>query len=171
MPHPVANPHASDGPPDGRGLKVAVVTAGWHPAVIANLRSAALRCLEACGVAGEDLLSVDVAGSFELPQAATWIARAGLADAIVLLGCLVRGETPHFDLIATAVTDGAMRAAQETGIPVALGVITADTLAQAEARSRPDGGVGKGGNKGEEAADAAVRLALAYRRLEDRRRR
>ena len=156
---------------DGRGLRVAVLVARWYPEVTDRLREGALATLESAGVAEKDLLVVEVPGAYELPQAATWVTRAGLADAVVALGCVVRGETPHFDHIARAAADGCLRAAQESGVPVAFGVITADTRAQAEARaSDVGGGVSqKGGNKGVEAADAAVRLAHTFRRLEEGR--
>ena len=100
-----------------------------------------------------------------------WVGRSQLADAIVALGCVLRGETPHFDYVAGECARGCTNAAQETGIPVGFGVITADTREQAEARSQLDGSGGvseKGGNKGREAADAAIRLANTYRRLEAR---
>jgi 6,7-dimethyl-8-ribityllumazine synthase len=154
--------------PNGEGLRVAVVVARWHPAVTDRLREAALATLRAHGVADADVLVADVPGAFELPQAALWIARAGLADAVVAIGCVVRGETPHFEYVAGTCADGLMRAAQETGIPVTFGVVTADTMAQAEARS--GAATGKGGNKGVEAAEAAVRLAATYRALERRSR-
>ncbi len=156
--------------PDGRGLSVALVVARWHADVVDRLQSGALAELARLGVADEDVLVVEVPGAYELPQAATWLARMGRADAIVVLGCILRGETPHFDHIARACVDGCLGAAQETGVPLGLGVLTVDTKEQAEARSRaPRGGVSeKGGNKGIEAADAAVRLAALYRRLEGR---
>jgi 6,7-dimethyl-8-ribityllumazine synthase len=171
MPETLSFPVRPDGRPDGCGLVVAVLVASWHREVTERLEACALETLARSGVREEDVLVVPVAGCYELAQAAAWIGRAGMADAIVALGCLVRGETPHFDLIARATVDGCARAAAESGIPVGLGVITADTREQAEARSGPTGGPGeKGGNKGAEAADAAVRLALAYRLLEQRRR-
>jgi 6,7-dimethyl-8-ribityllumazine synthase len=154
--------------PSGSGLRIAVVVAGWNREVTDRLREGALATLRTHGVADADVLVVDVPGAFELPQAALWVARAGLADAVVALGCVVRGETPHFDYVARTCADGLMRAAQETGIPVTLGVITADTMEQAVARS--GAATGKGGNKGVEAADAAVRLAATYRALERRSR-
>jgi 6,7-dimethyl-8-ribityllumazine synthase len=154
--------------PNGSGLRIAVVVSRWYEDVTGRLREAALATLRGHGVAEDDVLLVDVPGAFELPQAALWIARAGLADAVVALGCVVRGETPHFEYVAGTCADGLMRAAQETGIPVTFGVITADTLDQAAARS--GAATGKGGNKGSEAADAAVRLAATYRALEARRR-
>ena len=151
-----------------RDLRVAVQRTRWYPEVVAGLRRVALATLTAMGVPADRVLEIEVPGAYELPQAACWLARAEDVDAIVALGCIVRGETPHFDHVARAAVDGLLGVALETGVPVGLGVITAETLAQAEARSGEASG--KGGNKGHEAADAAVRMALAYRALEARRR-
>ncbi len=155
--------------PTGAGLRVAVVVARWYPDVTERLKEGALATLRGAGVAETDVLLVEVPGAFELPQAAMWVARAGLADAVVALGCVVRGETPHFEYVARACAEGLLRAALDTAIPVTFGVITADTKEQAVARS--GAATGKGGNKGVEAADAAVRLAATFRSLERRRRR
>jgi 6,7-dimethyl-8-ribityllumazine synthase len=110
---------------------------------------------------------LEVPGAYELPLAASWLAKDGWRGAplhaIVALGCVVRGETPHHEHVARGACDGLLRVALETGVPVGLGVITADTLAQAEARSGAAGG--KGGNKGAEAADAALRMATARKAL------
>jgi 6,7-dimethyl-8-ribityllumazine synthase len=164
-------PHVVPSTPDGHGLRVAVLVAAWHGEVTARLREGALATLEKAGVADDDVLLLEVPGAIELPQAATWVARAGLVDAVVALGCVVRGETPHFEHVARACADGCVRAAQATGIPVGFGVITADTMDQARARSGGGGGPSqKGGNKGVEAADAAVRMACSFRHLETMRR-
>lgn len=157
--------------PDGHGLRVALVAARWYPEVVDRLREGALATLRAAGVRDEDVLVVEVPGCYELPQAAAWLARDGWQgrplDAIVALGCVVRGQTPHFDHVCRATVDGLARVALDLGVPVGLGVITAEDAAQAEARSAPlGGGIGhKGGNKGHEAADAAVRMAATRRRL------
>ena len=160
---------------NGDGLKIALLVAKWHGEITGRLLDAARRTCSAAGVRDADMLVLEIPGAYELPQAASWLARAGDVDAIVALGCVVRGETPHFDYVAATCADGLMRIALETGIPVTMGVITADTIKQAEARSSledEDGGIGaKAGNKGTEAADAAVRMAATYRALEARRRR
>jgi 6,7-dimethyl-8-ribityllumazine synthase len=140
----------------------------WYPDVTSRLEEAAVRTLVKGGVAEADVLVVRVPGAFELPQAALYVARAERADAIVALGCIVRGETPHFDHVARCCTDGLLRAAQDTGIPVALGVITADTPEQAAQRSSDN--TGKGGNKGVEAAEAALRLLAVFRALDAQKR-
>jgi 6,7-dimethyl-8-ribityllumazine synthase len=160
-------PPSLPAPLSGHGLRVAVLTAQWHGAITARLQAAALATLRAAGVEDDDVVVLEVPGAFELPQAAAWIARAGEADAVVALGCVVRGETPHFDFVASACAQGLQQVAIETGVPVGLGVITANTQAQAEARAGE--ATGKGGNKGVEAADAAVRMAALRRALEARR--
>ena len=163
-------PHVIETTPDGSGLKVALVVARWYEELTDRLRDGALAVLKEAGVKDDDVLVVEVPGAFELPQAAMWVARAGLCDAVVCVGCVIRGETPHFDFVAGGAADGCMRAAQETGIPVGFGVITADNEEQAIARAQLDGSGGvsdKGGNKGAEAADAAIRMARTYKRLED----
>ena len=150
-----------------RTLRVAVLGTSWYGEIIDSLRKAAHATLQEAGVAAEHIRDLSVPGAFELPQAAAWLARAGEVDAIVALGCIVRGETPHFDFVAAAACDGLTRVAIDTGIPIGLGVITANTMEQAQDRSGP--ATGKGGNKGIEAADAALRMALLYSDLERER--
>ena len=152
---------------DGAGLKVGVLTAQWRPEITTRLEAAALDFLARAGVADEDVLVVAVPGAFELPLAAASLAQNGDVDAIVALGCVIRGETPHFDFVAGCCAEGLLQVGLETGVPVGLGVITAETLAQAEARSGD--ATGKGGNKGIEASDAALRMACTLRALEARR--
>ena len=159
--------------PNGDGLKIALLVAKWHGDITSRLLEAARKTLAAAGVRDADMLVMEIPGAYELPQAAAWLARGEDVDAIVALGCVVRGETPHFDYVAATCADGLMRVALDSGIPVTMGVITADTIEQAQARSGDDdGGISsKAGNKGVEAADAAVRMAASYRALETRRRR
>ncbi|MDJ0976740.1 MAG: 6,7-dimethyl-8-ribityllumazine synthase [Planctomycetota bacterium] len=152
---------------DASGLRVTVLVTRWYGEVVGRLRDAAVATLLEGGVADADITVVEVPGAYELPQAAGWVARAADADAIVALGCVIRGETAHFDYVAGACCEGLMQVALETGIPVGLGVITAETQAQADARSGE--ATGKGGNKGIEAAEAALQMALTYRALEERR--
>ncbi len=155
--------------PDGTGLRLAVLTALWRSDITARLQAAALETLYAAGVKEEDILVVEVPGAYELPQAAAWIAKGEDMDGILALGCVIRGETPHFDYVAAGCAEGLLRVGLDTGIPVGLGVITADTQAQAEARAGD--ATGKGGNKGIEGADAVLRMAATYRALEKRRQR
>lgn len=166
---------------DGRDLTVVVLVTRWYPEIVAGLKAGALEVLATAQVDERRIAVVEVPGAYELPQVAAWVARDGLhgrpVDAVVALGCVVRGETPHFDLVARAAGDGLLRVALDTGVPVGLGVITADTLEQARARARSGaggtggtyGGTTKGGNKGAEAADAAVRLAATRRALREPR--
>ena len=160
--------------PDGRDLKVAVLVTRWYPGIVAALSAAAQATLKEAGVEADDIVVIEVPGAYELPQAACWLARAEDVDAIVALGCIVRGETPHFDHVTRAAVDGLLQVALESGVPIGMGIITADTMEQAEARSTDAGSAGgtgvKGGNKGREAADAALRMAATYRALEARRR-
>lgn len=138
-------------------LRVAVIAAQWHERVMSGLLGGAQRALDEAGV--RDPLILHVPGSFELPVAAARLAR-GRYDALVALGVVIRGETPHFEYVCRAATDGLVRVAVETGVPVGFGVLTCDDEAQALARaglpeSRED--------KGYEAAQAALATALALR--------
>jgi len=101
-----------------------------------------------------------VPGAFELPQAARSLAEAGRCDAVICLGCVIRGATPHFEYISAAVAHGIQDASGATGVPMAFGVLTTDTWAQAEERT----GAGRD-NKGFEAAAAAIEMAQLFRRL------
>ncbi len=151
----------------GDGLRIVVLKACWNASVTDRLLEGALEVLRTAGVRDGDTTVVEVPGAYELPQAAAVVAGRGGVDAVVALGCLVRGETVHDRVIADAVAKGLMDVSLSTRVPVAFGVITADTWAQAEARSDPASVAGgKGGHKGREAAEAAVRLAQALRRFE-----
>ena len=141
----------------GEGLAVVVVAARWHEQVMGGLRDGADRGLRAAGVS--DVRVVHVPGSFELPVAAAAAAAAG-ADAVVALGVVIRGGTPHFDYVCQAATAGLTEAALRTGVPVGFGVLTCDTEAQALDRA---GLAGSREDKGFEAAQAAVATALALR--------
>ncbi len=153
----------------GDGLRVAVLVARWNAAITDRLLEGALATLDRAGVHEGDVSVVEVPGSYELPQAALRVAKSGRVDAVVALGCVIRGETPHHEHVARECARGCLDVALSTGVPVTFGVITADTPAQAEARSRPaqdtaaGSGAVKGGHKGVEAAEAAVRLAAALK--------
>jgi 6,7-dimethyl-8-ribityllumazine synthase len=144
---------------DGAGLRVAVVHASWHAEVVRGLREGALRGLADCGVA--DPVLIQVPGAFELPVAAARLARGGY-DAVVALGVVVRGGTPHFDYVCQAATSGLTEVAVSTGVPVGFGVLTCDTDEQAFERS---GLPGSKEDKGYEAATAAVATAVTLRCL------
>ncbi|WP_151526543.1 6,7-dimethyl-8-ribityllumazine synthase [Serinicoccus kebangsaanensis] len=143
---------------DGRGLRVAVVAASWHTTVMDGLLDGSRRALAEAGV--EDVREVRVPGSFELPVAAARLAREQGVDAVVALGVVVRGGTPHFDYVCQAATSGLTQVSVETGVPVGFGVLTCDDEAQALDRAGlPDSSE----DKGHEAATAAVATALALR--------
>jgi len=145
---------------DGRGLRIGIVASRYHEEIVERLLAAARAHLLAGGVAPEAMTVVRVPGSFELPFAAALLARTRTHDAVVCLGVLLRGETAHFDLIAAAVAQGLTRVGLDEGIPVTFGVVTAETVAQAEARAG-----GEHGNRGTDAAAAALEMALLRRAL------
>jgi 6,7-dimethyl-8-ribityllumazine synthase len=135
-------------------FRFAVVVSKYHDFVTDRLQAGALAALEAAGVRAENVTLVKVPGSFELTMAARGAAQSGAFDAIVCLGCLVRGATPHFEFIASAVANGLAVAAGETGVPMTFGVLTTNSLE--EALQRAEEGPS---NKGWEAASAAVEMA------------
>ncbi len=147
---------------DASGLYVAVVAASWNEQVMRGLLDGALRALRESGVSDPTVLRVP--GSFELPVAAARLARDG-ADAVVALGVVVRGGTPHFDYVCSAATLGLTTVAVDTGVPVGFGVLTCDTMEQALDRA---GLPGSREDKGYEAGQAALATALALRDLHDR---
>jgi len=142
---------------DGSGLRVAIVAASWHTLVMDGLIAGAQR---ACAAAGVEPRLVRVPGTFELPVVAAALARDH--DAVVALGVVIRGGTPHFDYVCSAATDGLTRVALDSGVPVGFGVLTCDTEAQAVDRA---GLSGSREDKGAEAAEAAMETALTLRSL------
>jgi 6,7-dimethyl-8-ribityllumazine synthase len=146
--------------PDGRGLRVGVVVSRFNAAVTSRLATGAGEALRTAGVLPHAIERVDVPGAFELPIAARVLASAGRVDTIVCLGCVIRGETPHFDYISSAVAHGIMTASLASGVPMAFGVLTTDTPEQADARSQPGAT-----NKGFEAACAAIEMARLRQRV------
>jgi 6,7-dimethyl-8-ribityllumazine synthase len=149
-----------DGNPAASGLRVAIVVSKYHDFVTDRLQGGSLAALDAAGVARDGITIVRVPGSFELPSAARHAAEGGRYDAVVCLGCLIKGETPHFEDIASAVAHGLTAAAAATGVPMTFGVLTTNSVEEALARAGdgPD-------NKGWEAAAAAVELATIVRQL------
>ena len=139
--------------PHARGMRVTVVAAQWHERVMRDLVTGALRAVEEAGAQASVVRAV---GSFELPVLAAAAARGG-AEAVVALGVVIRGGTPHFDYVCRAATDGLSQVALDTGVPVGFGVLTCDDEAQALARC---GGPGSDEDKGYEAAYAAMSTAL-----------
>ena len=143
-----------DGAEDARGLKVGIVVSVYHESVTESLRRGAIDALVNAGAASDEIVIIRVPGAFEVPLAARKAAESGKFDALVCVGCIIRGDTPHFDYLAAAVTNGISLAAQETGVPIAFGVLTTNTHEEAVERA----GIGND-NKGWEAAMAAVQLA------------
>jgi 6,7-dimethyl-8-ribityllumazine synthase len=140
-----------------RGRRVAIVASRFHEAVTARLVAGAREALLRHGVRVADVRVVWVPGAFELPQAAARLAASGRVDALVCVGCVIRGETPHFEYVAGEAARGIAEVGRSTGVPTTFGVITADTPAQAEARAG-----GAVGNRGEEAALAALELLALF---------
>jgi 6,7-dimethyl-8-ribityllumazine synthase len=151
-----------EGRQDGRGRRFAVVVARFNDFVTERLLAGALDALEAAGVAGDAVTVLRVPGSYEIPLAAERAAETGRFDGIVCLGCLIRGATPHFEFIASAVSHGLTQAAAATGVPMAFGVLTTNTAEEALERAQPGPT-----NKGWEAAQAAVDMATLLARLDD----
>lgn len=149
-----------EGKLDAAGLKVAIVASRFNDFITGRLIDGALDCLVRHGAAKSDITVIRVPGSFELPLAAQKIARSGSVDAIVCLGALIRGQTPHFDYIASEVTKGIAQLSLESGLPLTFGVITADSLEQAIDRAGA-----KTGNKGFEAAASAIEMANLLREI------
>jgi 6,7-dimethyl-8-ribityllumazine synthase len=140
------------------GFRFALVASRWNDFLTSRLVEGALDALERLGADEKAVALFKVPGSFEIPLLARKLAASGKYDAVVCLGTIIRGETPHFEYIAGEVTKGIAQAGMETGVPVVYGIVTADTLEQAIDRA----GV-KAGNKGFEAAMSAVELVNLYK--------
>jgi 6,7-dimethyl-8-ribityllumazine synthase len=145
------------------GFRFALIASRWNDFITARLVEGALDALERLGAQETAVEIFKVPGSFEIPLLASKLASSGRFDAVICLGTIIRGQTPHFDLIASEVTKGIAQAGMQAGVPVVFGVVTADTLEQAVDRA----GV-KLGNKGFEAAMSAVELVNLYKQAFDR---
>jgi 6,7-dimethyl-8-ribityllumazine synthase len=144
---------------DAKGMKFALVVSRFNSFITERLLSGALLGLRQCRVDQGNMEVVRVPGAFEIPSAARTLAESGKYNGIVTLGCLLRGDTLHYDVIANEVTRGIGQAVQETGVPMGFGVLTCDTLEQAIDRA----GL-KAGNKGWDAALAAVEMAVLQKK-------
>ena len=142
-----------EGKLDGRGKRFSLVVSRFNSFITERLLDGALQALRQCGTAESEMTIAHVPGAFEIPSAARQLAETGKYDAIICLGCLLRGDTLHYEVIANEVTRGVGQSAQETGVPHAFGVLTCDTLQQAIDRA----GL-KAGNKGFEAGLTAVEM-------------
>jgi 6,7-dimethyl-8-ribityllumazine synthase len=142
------------------GLRFGIVVSRFNSFITERLLAGALDALERAGAKSEQITVVRVPGSFEIPVAAKKLAESGRADAVIAIGCILRGETSHFEYIAAEVARGVQLAQIDTGVPIIFCVLTCDTLEQAIDRA----GL-KGGNKGAEAGLAAVEMANLARKL------
>ena len=144
----------------GQGKKFAIVISRFNEFITSRLLSGAQDCFERHGVAAKDIDVAWVPGSFEIPVTALRIAQTHRYDAVVCLGAVIRGQTPHFDYIAAEVSKGVAQVALASGVPTIFGVITADTIEQAVERAGT-----KAGNKGADAAASAIEMANLFGKL------
>ena len=143
-----------------RPVRIALVVSRYNDFVTDALRDAAVETLVEGGVAREDIATHAVPGAYEIPQAAAAVASASKPDAVICLGCVIRGATPHFEYISSAVAHGVTAAALQTGVPMAFGVLTTNSVEEAIERSAPGPA-----NKGREAARAALEMVALFRSL------
>jgi 6,7-dimethyl-8-ribityllumazine synthase len=156
----VSTPRVIEAEPNARGRKVAIVAARFNDFIVASLvKGAQAAWLERGGAAGE-LTVVRVPGAFELPVAVRRLAGSGRFDALVALGCVIRGDTPHFEYVAGECARGLQCAALDSGVPVAFGVLTVESVEQALQRA-----VSGAGNKGAGAMESALEMAAVMARL------
>jgi 6,7-dimethyl-8-ribityllumazine synthase len=157
--------NAIEGDLNSRGMRFGVVVSRWNSFITERLLQGALDALRRSGCREEDITVARVPGAFEIPSQARTLAQSGKYDAIVTLGCLIRGDTTHYEHISTEVTRGIGQSAQETGVPHTYGVLTCENLEQALDRA----GL-KAGNKGFEAAISAVEMVSLQRKTRGRQR-
>lgn len=139
---------------NGAGLRVAIIDTGWNEFIVDRLTQGAIGTLRRHGVGEDDITHITVPGAYELSLAAQTAAKTGQYDAIIALGCVIRGATPHFDYVAGEAAKGLSKVMSDTGVPVSFGVLTTDTIEQAIERAGT-----KAGNKGAEAASVAIEMA------------
>jgi 6,7-dimethyl-8-ribityllumazine synthase len=155
-------PRTIEGTLDAAGARFGLVVSRFNDLLTGRLLEGAIDCLVRHGAADGDITVVKVPGSWEIPFVAERLASSGKYDAVIGLGVLIRGATPHFDYIAGEAAKGLAQAALSTGVPVAFGILTTDTLEQAIERSGS-----KAGNKGWQAAQAAIEMVQLYRALKE----
>ena len=148
------------GEPNGARRSVGIVVSGFNGDISTRLLEGALEALDEAGVPRERVDVMQVPGAFELPLGAMALAKTRRYACVVALGCVIRGDTPHFEYVASEAASGLQLAALETGVPVAFGVLTCDSRMQAESRAG-----GRHGNKGAEAARSALEMADVFARL------
>lgn len=145
---------------DGSGMHVTIVAARWHQEIVDRMLDAAVTTLTSMNVKSTNIRIIRVPGSFELPLAVSVACKKTKTDAVIALGCVVRGETPHFDVVVHPVAQAMQTIQVKTGVPVIFGVLTTDTIEQAQARSGGDHG-----NKGIDCALAAIEMVHVKRLL------
>jgi 6,7-dimethyl-8-ribityllumazine synthase len=153
--------HINHQVPDAKGMKFGIVYAEWNPEVTLALKDGAVKTLEKYGVLPKDIRVEEVPGTFELSLGGQLMAEHTDVDAVILLGCVIQGETRHFDFICQGVTYGTTKLNLEYGIPFIFGVLTTDNQQQALDRAG-----GRLGNKGDEAAYTAIKMVALSRKFE-----
>jgi 6,7-dimethyl-8-ribityllumazine synthase len=144
----------------GKGAKVGIVVSRFNEFISSRLLDGALDCLKRHEVAEKDITVVWTPGSFEIPLVAKKLAASGKFGAVICLGAVIRGSTPHFDYVAAEATKGVAQAGLDTGVPVIFGILTTDSIEQAIERAGT-----KSGNKGFHAAEAAIELIDLYQQM------
>ncbi len=145
----------------GTGLKIGIIVSRFNEFITSKLLSGALDALDRHGVSNEDMDVAWVPGAFEIPMAAQKMAASGKYDAVICLGAVIRGSTPHFDYVAAEASKGIANVGLKTGLPVIFGVITTDTIEQAIERAGT-----RIGNKGVEASEAAIEMANLFKSMD-----
>ena len=145
-----------------QGLRVAIVCARFNEFIVSKLLSGCLDALRRHGAREEDIAVAWVPGAFEIPLAASKLAKSGRFDAVIALGAVIRGATSHYDYVCSEVAKGVAAAGLQSGVPVLFGVLTTDTIEQAIERAGT-----KAGNKGAECAQGAIEMADLFRSMGD----
>lgn len=145
---------------DAKGLKFAIVVSRFNDFITSKLLDGAVDALSRHGAADDDITVVRVPGAFEIPLVARRLAERASVDAVICLGAVIRGATAHFEFVASEATKGVAQASMDTGVPIAFGVITSDTIEQAVERAGS-----KAGNKGFDAAITAIEMARVLKQL------
>jgi 6,7-dimethyl-8-ribityllumazine synthase len=153
-------PKVLEGKIDAKGLKFGLVVSRFNNFINDRLLEGALDALTRNGAEAENLFIVKVPGAFEIPLTAKKMANSGMYDAVICLGCVIRGATPHFEYISSEVAKGISKVSLESGVPVSFGVITADNLEQAIERAGT-----KSGNKGWDAALSAIEMINLFKTM------
>lgn len=151
--------------PDGSAMRFGIVTSKWNTEITGALRTACLQTLQSANVNTKNIVEMEVPGSFELTTGASWLLQSGEVDCVICLGCVIQGETRHFDFICNAISNGLTKLSINYGKAVIFGVLTPNNMQQAQDRAG-----GKHGNKGIEAATTALQMVQLYNTEIQRRR-